>query len=202
MPLVGTADNNVATFTAIKSNPAFSHILGFNEPDGSVNSLSAQAAASSWPNFIATGKRVGSPAPAHTSLMPGDWFYEFMAAIEAAGFHVDFIALHYYASEFGDVGAAVANFRAYVQAVYEMYKLPIWVTEFAMVDYSAFPSFTTPHDATQVEFLNMACEMLDGLEYVERYAWFAVPESQSQPKSNLVDQSGILTPMGRAYKAL
>lgn len=57
----------------------------------------------------------------------GGWFDESMKA----GSHLDFIALHHYSPD-GDVAA----FREYVEAVYAKYKLPIWVTEWAYIDYS------------------------------------------------------------------
>jgi len=84
--------------------------------------------------------RVGTPAPANNSLVEGDWFFEFMKAIKARGSKVDFIALHHYASGFNSVDTAVANFKAYLQRVHDIYKLLIWVTEFAMVDYRVWPS--------------------------------------------------------------
>lgn len=44
--------------------------------------------------------------------------------------------------------------------------------------------------------------MLNGLSYVERFAWFAVPWSNVQPASSLFDESGNITPVGTAYAAL
>ena len=40
-----------------------------------------------------------------------------MNLTKAQGSRVDFIALHYYATEFEDVDAAVDNFKAYIQRV-------------------------------------------------------------------------------------
>ena len=126
-----------------------------------------------------------------------------MTQIKAMGSKVDFIALHHYAREFNDIDAAVANFKRYIQSVYDMYKLPVWVTEFAMVDYWQLGGeYTTPDDATQVQFLTAACKMLEGLEYVERYAWFALPQNSAQPPTHLFDTSGNITVIGQAYKAL
>ena len=82
-----------------------------------------------------------------------------------------------------------------------MYKLPIWVTEWADINYDVSPA-TVPAQNTQVQFMQEAVAMLDGLEYVERYAWFALPENANQPATYLYDSAGDLSPMGTAYKAL
>ena len=124
-----------------------------------------------------------------------------MSNITALGSKVDFIALHHYAPEFNDVNTAVTNSKTYIQSVHDMYKLPIWVTEFAMVDYSINP-YNVPDDATQAQYLTAACQMLEDLVFVERYAWFAAPQNSAQPPTNLLDSSGSLTALGSKYKAV
>jgi len=52
---------------------------------------------------------------------------------------VDFIALHHHAPDFDNFNTAVANFKAYIPKVHYMYKLPILVTKFAMLDYNVRP---------------------------------------------------------------
>lgn len=196
VPLVTTEMNTPETFASLKGK-GYQAVLGFNEPDAGVASISPAEAAAAWPNFVASGLRVGSPAPSNTKLVPGDWFYDFMSLIKAQGSRVDFIALHYYATEFDDVEAAVANFKAYIQSVRDVYRLSIWVTEFAMVSYRA-----DPDEATHGRFLTAACQMLDDLPYVEKYAWFAVPPSETQPATSLFDSQGNITPLGTLYKAV
>lgn len=44
--------------------------------------------------------------------------------------------------------------------------------------------------------------MMEGLSYVERYTWSAVPASSAQPPTEMFDSSGDITPIGNAYKAL
>ena len=82
-----------------------------------------------------------------------------------------------------------------------MYKLPIWITEYAMVSYDSYPSWNIPDAATQVEYAEASTKMLQSLPYVERYAWFAMPASSSQPATYLYDGSTI-SDVGTAYKAL
>lgn len=82
-----------------------------------------------------------------------------------------------------------------------MYRLPIWVTEWAYVDYSRDPA-TVSSTADQVTYMQAAVNMMNELSYIERFAWFAVPWSSVQPVSNSFDKFGTITPMGTAYAAL
>jgi len=68
--------------------------------------------------------RVGSSAPANTSLVEG-----YRRPRIKNRFHRTASFPGY-----NSVGTAIANFKAYIQKVHDMYKLPIWITEFAMVD--------------------------------------------------------------------
>jgi len=85
---------------------------------------------------------------------------------------------------------------------YHVYKLPIWVTELAVVDYSVRQSWKTPRAATQIQYFTAACQMLEGLDYVERYACFAVPQSSAQPATNLLVVRGDITDLGNAYEVI
>ena len=197
-----------ATLQKIKSSGA-KVVIGYNEPDGAQYSLAD--AISAWTKIsqaLAPGLRIGSPAPANTNVNdPKDWFTSFMQQITANGAKVDFICLHHYASE-PDVSSGVANFRSYIESVYNKYKLPIWVTEYAMIDYSggvAVGQFKVPDAATETEYLKQSTAMLKNLPYVERFAWFALPQNDAQPPTNLYtsNQSGWQsTQYGDAYKAI
>ena len=124
-----------------------------------------------------------------------------MNAIKKNGPKVDFIALHHDAADFA-VDIAVANFQSYIQSVYVMYKLLISVTEFAMGNYTTPTDWTTPDAPTQTIYCTAAGTMLEGLDYVERCAWFAVQQNYKQPATNLADASGSLTNVGYAHKAI
>lgn len=200
---MGTASAGVDLVAMFNSNSDYStlasssykEVVGWNEPDASAASVDSATAAQDWPDIVKTvGKRMGSPAPAHTSLTEGDWFYDFMTTVIKAGSPPN--SLHYYSSD-GDV----STFQTYIEGVYNMYKIPIWITEWAYIDYSTDPP-TVPSTAEQVTYMQEAVKMLNGLSYVERFAWFAVPWSSVQPASSLFDESGSITPMGTAYAAL
>ncbi|MCJ1473652.1 hypothetical protein MMC13_002303 [Lambiella insularis] len=69
VPQIYTVDQATSgTFNTIKSNSNNKEILGFNEPD--VNKESYTDCANVWPQVVATGLRVGSPAPATPPSSP------------------------------------------------------------------------------------------------------------------------------------
>ena len=174
---------------------SYKEILGYNEPEipglNGNGTVAVSTAISQWPDVVATGKRIGSPAPGVAKVYDGDWLDQFMTGIAQAGSHVDFIALHYYTPD-----GNLANFQSYIEAQYAKYKLPIWVTEFGYVDYSMTPPKQPDYD-TQIAYMQKAVPMLNSLSYVERFLWCDVPNSGTGEYEN-----GALTSLGEAYKAL
>ncbi len=192
----GTANVTDATLSKVKGE---GHVLlGFNEPDmdGQAKMTPAKA-LEAWPRLQATGMRLGSPAVAWGAADSGRWLDQFMAGAKQRGYRVDFIALHWYGSDFS--AAAVGQLRGYLQQVYAKYKLPIWLTEFALTRWDSAGAHY-PTDAQQVAFINGATQMLHGLSYVERYAWFGLP-AEAESKTGLYRASGSLTAAGQAYRA-
>ena len=194
--------SDASTIPSIKqAGSNYTHILSYNEPD--VNGITVEDAINLWPSLVSTGLKIGSPAPANTKLRSGDWFYDMMEQVKSNDLQLDFIALHHYADDF-NVANGVATFQQYVESVYQMYQLPIWITEYAMVNYDNGPA-QVPDLSMQAQYATAATQMLQSLPYVERYAWFALPSSSSQPDTNLYDCSGSgcsITVVGEAYKQL
>jgi Glycosyl hydrolase catalytic core len=153
-------------------------LLSFNEPDlaGQAN-MTVNQALSLWPQLEATGMRLGAPAVAYGGDTPGGWLDQFMSGAAARGYRVDFIPLHWYGGDFSS--AAAGELRSYLQAVYNRYHKPIWLTEYALTDFSgSTPRYPTSQQ--QVDFVNSSTAMLDGLLFVERYAWFSL-STQTSP---------------------
>jgi Glycosyl hydrolase catalytic core len=174
-------------------------LLGFNEPDfASQSNLSVERALELWPQLQATGLRLGSPAPAVGGADAGGWLDRFLSGAAQRGYRVDFIALHWYGSDFGP--AAVSHLRSYLQAVWDRYHLPIWLTEFALIRFGSGGA-VYPSDAEQVAFINGATELLDGLSFVERYAWFALPTSDGRDGTGLYRDGATPTAAGVAYRS-
>jgi RNA polymerase sigma factor (sigma-70 family) len=171
-------------------------LLGFNEPDmgGQANMTVAQA-LSLWPRLQATGMRLGSPSVAYGGDTPGGWLDRFMSGAAQQGYRVDFITLHWYGSDFGS--AAVGQLRSYLQAVYNRYHKPIWLTEYALINFGSGQRY--PTQAQQAAFVTGSTAMLDSLSYVERYAWFALPSKGND--TGLYTNGTTPTQVGLAYRA-
>src|SRR5258707_9752234 len=142
--------------------------------------MSVQQALSLWPKLMATGMTLGSPAVAANAASPGSWLDQFMQGAKAKGYRVNFITVHWYGGNF-DTASAVSELQGYLQAIYERYHLPIWLTEFALTNYGGTPE--CPAEAQQAAFLTAAANMLAGLPHVQRDAWFALPLS-SRSRTN------------------
>ncbi|MCP2257219.1 Glycosyl hydrolase catalytic core [Streptoalloteichus tenebrarius] len=171
-------------------------LLGFNEPDlASQANISVERALDLWPRLQATGMRLGAPAVASGGARPGGWLDRFMSGAAARGYRVDFIPLHWYGRDFS--GAAVGHLRSYLQAVYDRYRKPIWLTEYGLIDFSG-PTPRYPSEREQVDFVRNSTAMLRSLPFVERFAWFTLSTATSP--TGLYDGSAP-NASGIAYRA-
>ncbi len=172
-------------------------LLGFNEPDESQQAaMSVQEAIHQWPQLMASGERLSSPATSRPgTLGPRSWLGRFMTEADRRGYRVDFIAVHYYATN-PDIG----EFKGFLEAVHERYGRPIWVTEWALADWHHRDRFTV---AQQRAFLEAGVQMMDDLPFVERHAWFGSYASLggAHINSELVDPAGGLTAIGETFRA-
>jgi hypothetical protein len=189
---------SVTTANLDKAKAAGPVLLGFNEPDmsGQAN-LTVAAALDLWPQLQATGQRLGSPAPAYGGATAGGWLDQFLAGARQRGYRVDFVALHWYGSDFS--AAATGQLRGYLQSVYDRYHLPIWLTEYALIKFGPTTVYPTPDE--QAAFIRSSTQMLGSLSYVERYAWFALPTSKSGDQTGLYRDGSTPTVAGAAYRA-
>jgi hypothetical protein len=94
----------------------------------------------------------------------------------------------------------VGQLRGYLQAVYDRYHLPIWLTEYSLIRFDGGGA-TYPSDAQQAAFATGSTTMLESLPYVERYAWFALPVSDDHQGTGLYRNGTTPTPAGVAYRA-
>jgi hypothetical protein len=153
-------------------------LLGFNEPDnGGQSNMTPEQALDLWPRLESTGLRLGAPAVASGADVAGGWLDRFMQGASARGLRVDFIPLHWYGADFGP--DAANQLRGYLQAVRDRYHKPIWLTEYGLIDFSqGAPRY--PSEQEQTDFIKSSAQMLDGLDFVERYAWFTL-STQTSP---------------------
>lgn len=172
-----------------------STLLAFNEPDmaGQAN-MTVEQALELWPRLQETGMRLGAPAVAFGGDQAGGWLDRFMAGAAERGYRVDFIPLHWYGQDFSP--AATGHLESYLRAVHERYGKPIWLTEYALIDFSSgAPRY--PSEAEQVAFIRDSAAMLTGLSYVERYAWFTLSTEVSP--TGLCD-GAVPNASGTAYR--
>jgi RNA polymerase sigma factor (sigma-70 family) len=198
VPMIwGAADVTSATLDEVRQEGRY--LLGFNEPDLTAQSdMTVQQAIDLWPRLMATGMTLGSPAVATGAATPGGWLDDFMREAAARHYRVNFITVHWYGSDFS-TGPAVQELQSYLQAIYDRYHLPIWLTEFALVSFAGSPALAT--EAQQAAFLTAATRMLAALPYVQRYAWFALPVSSGSGSTGLFGTGAVVTAVGRAFEA-
>jgi len=185
----------------IVSDRRVTALMGFNEPDGKgahQANLTVDEAIALWPKVEARarGLRLGSPATtAQGTLGRNSWQRRFMNEVEARGLRVDFMAVHYYSRD-GDVDA----FRRWLEAVHRDYRRPIWVTEFARIDWDRPGAVSHEQNAA---FATAAIRMMERLPFVERHAWFAAtpyPWKGRAPRISLLDDTLRPTPVGNAFR--
>ena len=181
-----------------RARQAGPYLLGFNEPDmaGQANMTVDQALAL-WPTLMNTGKVLGSPAVAFGGDTPGGWLDRFMSGAAAKGYRVDFVAVHWYGGDFTTPNA-VAQLKQYLEAVHDRYHKPVWLTEYALIDFSHGTRF--PTDQQQAAFVTASAAMLDGLPWLQRYAWFGLPAKDDGPSSGLFHSGAAPTLAGRAFE--
>ncbi|WP_433893470.1 sigma-70 family RNA polymerase sigma factor [Streptomyces sp. CA-111067] len=199
VPMIWGAKSADATSLA-QAKQAGPYLLGFNEPDmAGQSNMTTDQALSLWPKLMSSGKVLGSPAVAYGGDTAGGWLDRFMSGAQQRGYRVDFIALHWYGGDFTTPNA-VSQLKSYLQAVYNRYHKPIWLTEFALIDF-ANGGTRFPTDDQQAAFVTAAAKMLDGLPYLQRYAWFGLPADDKAPSSGLFHSGPAETPAGRAFEA-
>jgi hypothetical protein len=165
-------------------------ILGFNEPDRDDQSgLTPQEALAYWGELVNSGKRVGSPATASSPVKAGSWLEQFTG-------QYDFVCLHWYAPP------NAASFLSWLDAVHEKFKKPIWVTEFAVADWTGKHPGGYPLEDVKT-FMDLACRGMDARPFVERYSWKTRDVADSHMgTSALFNPDGTLTELGNLYKSI
>ncbi len=193
VPMIWGSKHANADGYANAKSAASPYLLGPNEPDKSgeeASGMSPESVIAIWPELMNTGKKLGSPAVA------GDynWLKRFMDMAQQKNYRVDFIAVHSYPD--AGAGDSVDKLRTLLTGLNKQYNRPIWLTEFGFCTWATSNSVS---EATRKAFMVKVLAMLDGLSFVERYAWFSDKSYRSCENSAIYDGSGNLSATGRAY---
>ncbi|TXL90061.1 RNA polymerase [Streptomyces sp. IB2014 016-6] len=177
VPMIWGADS-VTDAELARAKEQGTHLLGFNEPDMTAQAdMTVEQALDLWPRLQSTGLRLGAPSVAYGGDTPGGWLDRFMSGAAARGYRVDFIPVHWYGGDFGS--AAAEQLRGYLQAVHDRYRKPIWLTEYALIDFAGgTPRY--PGEQQQIDFVRSSTAMLESQSYVERYSWFTLSTETSR----------------------
>ena len=151
------------------------HFLGLNEPDiASQANLSVKDALEIWNKHVVPARskfkfRLG--APAVSSAPEGRvWLRQFFDQLEGDGMaKLAFLPVHWY-------GTNAAEFKQYLRSMHDEFRRPLWVTEFACVRMDGQSASSVEIEA----FLTESMALLDGLDFVERYAWFGAMDEPGE----------------------
>lgn len=197
-------DNDINLY---QSKYKTTHVLGFNEPDdcegqsGQYNDLcTVSTALEVYENLMKTGLRLVSPACRQNSVF--NWLDLFNQQAIQNDIRIDVIAVHWYDwggnpqnSTNTDPNTIFNRFKIYLQDVYDLYGLPIWITEFNGNKYRSIQ--------TNLQFMELAIPYLESLNYVERYAWFEpqnIDTPQDPGNGEFFNEAMNLTDIGMFYK--
>ncbi|UAM97975.1 hypothetical protein K8354_17085 [Polaribacter litorisediminis] len=184
-------DDNINRIKQLVAEGKVHYILGFNEPDGAAQAnMSVDEAIALWPRLEEIGVPIGSPA---TVSPNNEWMVEFMQKAEANNLRIDFVAVHHYG------GPNVLNLINKLKETYAAYNRPLWITEFAVADWSATSPSANRYSQEQViEYINQGLTALDEIEWIERYAWFSGTQAPLFT-SALFDDDANVTTVGEVY---
>lgn len=172
------------------------HLLGWNEPDNKDQAnMSVDKAIEGWQYLERTGLRLGAPGAVHAL---GGWMRKFMNKAKQKKLRIDFVPIHWYS------GLDARGFLNHLRNIHETYGKPIWVTEFAPVDWGA-KKRKEGNRFTEDQVLAFMKEVLTGMDrmdFVERYCWYAPHRGFNKSPygmTALLKKDGTFTKLGAYY---
>ncbi|MCA9234415.1 MAG: autotransporter-associated beta strand repeat-containing protein [Planctomycetales bacterium] len=182
------------------------YVLGFNEPERSSQAnMTVAQAIDVWDvmtdGFAGSGLKLVSPAGSGNEGKV--WLEEFMSIVDARNsdgdpdndLQVDEIAFHWYGNVSTTNPVQSANsFLSTVDQYWNQYQKPIWITEFAGLDFGDDDVTSPDLIAANAAFLNVVIPGLESRSYVNRYSWWQYGQSDNgeQDDSRLVEEIGGL----------
>jgi putative glycosyl hydrolase/concanavalin A-like lectin/glucanase superfamily protein/putative Ig domain-containing protein len=176
---------NWNAYSNINNKLDSTHALAFNEPDRPDQAnLSVATALSEWPNLLASGLRLGSPAPSDGGL---NWLYDFIDQADALNYRVDYVAVHYYKG-----GWTAAQLLDWLQGIHLRTGRPLWVTEW---NNGANWTCCAPTLESNAQTIGEFMDVMNQAHFVERYSIY----NWVGPNREMVIDNA-LTPAGVVYR--
>lgn len=169
-------------------------IMGFNEPDfsgsGSSGVMSIADAAAGWEQWIAPHGHAGAKliSPSMAKQKDETWLAPFLKAIKT---QPDIIAVHIFQDNMDGVKGVLDHFAQYGK--------PMWITEFACINYQGPSPVYCDQDKTD----SILSQMVQLFQSDSRVAAYSVSDASNGPYGNLTpNQSGqSLSTTGKSYMA-
>jgi hypothetical protein len=184
-------------------------LMAFNEIDQpNQANMTPEAAADTWAALLTAfpNAYLVSPCVAVRADVAGQPFDRFMVLLAQRNLRLpDAVAVHSYVGwqaskpAFNPVQQGLAV-GAYCDRVYARYKLPVWLTEVGLVDWSTTPE-TYATVAENKLFLTTVAQEMDKRPFVERWAWFELPPGAGS-YGLAVKSTGALTNLGATFASL
>lgn len=166
----GAGEDSLADMAAYDGH--CNYFLGYNEPDiDHQANMTPEEGIQNWSYLSNTGKRLVSPALS-TPSGPSGWLSTFLDQLDQTTLKkCDAVALHCYGG-ITDVSRLVNA----VNAMWNTYHKPVWVTEVSIVGKKGLLSDHSYDNEPARKAVEKYCkdvvEALDAIPYVERYCWF------------------------------
>jgi hypothetical protein len=181
------------------------HVLGFNEPDGADQAnLTVEQAITLWPRLERTNMPLVSPV----TVNPGNaWMNGFMTQALALGYRMDVVATHKYPTP---SSGNPQGFIDELEAEYNAWNRPIWLTEFSTVDWNGNQTWTEEDNYNWLAEFMWRAESLPWLRHFSLFLFTAdasFPEPTNPwdtvgPRSNAFQADGSTpTAFGELYFA-
>lgn len=205
-------DDNLNYIKQNYENGKFTHLLTFNEPDlPDQSDMTVDEALSHWEKLQSVGIPLSSPVVSWYSADKGNpWLDEFMQKAAQKNYRVDFITIHIYQSFYS--AGAVNELKKTLDALYNKFKLPVWLTEFGAIDVVARDTGSNKVSASctaknALSYAEQATNMLEQCGYVERYAWFLDNFRETgdnrpweAPFTTLYNDDDTVSEVGKTYR--
>ncbi|WP_372798499.1 glycosyl hydrolase, partial [Pontiella sp.] len=161
-------------------------VLGFNEPDKEDQAnIEEEDAAYQWPRLERMRLPLVGPCPAQNN---GSWRQTYEPIAGEHGLRSEYMALHWYS---GCNGGSPQNIINVINSLHNAYGKPIWITEFAVKDWSGTSTGWNRNDNFNwlAEFIWRA----EGIDHLKKYSVFewGVEDNNADPTVNDAPTMGL-----------